>query len=216
MVINLSERHSLVGHWLSEIRDVQIQADRMRFRRNLERIGEVAAYEISREMTYRSLEITTSLGISKSFVLEEQPVLATILRAGLPLHQGLLNYFDQADHAFVTAYRHHATSDSFDIQMDYLSCPPLEGRFLILADTMLATGASLVKTIHRLLEYGQPSAIHVVTAIASRTGIEKVQKLAGKLKIWAAAIDEELNGQGYIVPGLGDAGDLAYGEKKQQ
>jgi uracil phosphoribosyltransferase len=215
MVINLSNECSLVCEWISEIRDVQIQQDRMRFRRNLERIGEIAAYEISRRLPYVEKEVQTPLGISQCKVLKEQPVLATILRAGLPLHQGLLNFFDKADNAFISAYRKHQLDGSFEISLDYISCPELENRVVIISDPMLATGSSLVKTIQYLRDEGHPSEIHVVVAIACTVGIEYVQRSEPNVKIWCGAIDEELTAKGYIVPGLGDAGDLAFGTKVQ-
>jgi uracil phosphoribosyltransferase len=215
MVINLSSECSLICDWISEIRDVQIQSDRMRFRRNLERIGEMAAYEISRKLVYEEKEVQTPLGISQCKVLKEQPVLATILRAGLPLHQGLLNYFDKADNAFISAYRKHQLDGSFEISLDYISCPELENRVVIISDPMLATGSSLVKTIQYLRDEGHPREIHVVVAIACTVGIEYVQRSEPNVKIWCGAIDEELTAKGYIVPGLGDAGDLAYGTKVQ-
>jgi uracil phosphoribosyltransferase len=215
MVINLSSECSLICDWISEIRDVQVQSDRMRFRRNLERIGEIAAYEISRKLVYEEKEIQTPLGISPCKVLKEQPVLATILRAGLPLHQGLLNYFDKADNAFISAYRKHNLDGSFEISLDYISCPELENRVLIISDPMLATGSSLVKTIQYLRDEGHPSEIHVVVAIACTVGIEYVKRSEPNAKIWCGAIDEELTAKGYIVPGLGDAGDLAFGTKVQ-
>ena len=215
MVINLSEQHSLVSNWVSELRDVQIQKDPLRFRRNLERIGEVAAYEISKSLEWKEKEVTTPLGISQVKILAQQPVLGTILRAGIPMHQGLLNYFDHADNAFIAAYRKHHRDGSFEISLDYVSCPNLENRVLILADPMLATGSSLVKTIQHLREEGVPSEIHIVCAIACTDGIEYVQRNEPKVKIWCGAIDEELTAKSYIVPGLGDAGDLAYGEKQQ-
>jgi len=215
MVINLSNECSLVCDWISEIRDVQIQTDRMRFRRNLERIGEIAAYEISRKLVYEEKEVQTPLGIAPSRVMKEQPVLATILRAGLPLHQGLLNYFDKADNAFISAYRKHNMDGSFEISLDYISCPELENRVVIISDPMLATGSSLVKTIQYLREEGHPREIHVVAAIACSVGIEYVQRSEPNVKIWCGAIDEELTAKGYIVPGLGDAGDLAFGTKVQ-
>lgn len=216
MVINLSAANSLVGEWISEIRDVEVQKDRWRFRRNLERIGEIAAYEISRQLTYVEKEVQTSLGTAVCRVLAQQPVLATILRAGIPLHQGLLHYFDKADNAFVSAYRKHRHDGSFDIRVEYVSCPPLDGRVLIMADPMLATGASLVKTLLRLQEEGKPARIHIVTTIACTEGIEHVRRNIGDVTIWAGDIDDELTARGYIVPGLGDAGDLAFGGKKQQ
>lgn len=215
MVINLSNECSLVCDWIGEIRDVQIQTDRMRFRRNLERIGEVAAYEISRQLPYEPKDVQTPLGIAPTKVLKEQPVLATILRAGLPLHQGLLNFFDKADNAFISAYRKHNLDGSFDISLDYISCPELENRVVIISDPMLATGSSLVKTIQYLREEGHPREIHVVAAIACTVGIEYVQRSEPNVKIWCGAIDEELTAKGYIVPGLGDAGDLAFGTKVQ-
>jgi uracil phosphoribosyltransferase len=215
MVINLSSECSLICDWISEIRDVQIQSDRMRFRRNLERIGEIAAYEISRKLVYEEKEVQTPLGISQCKVLKEQPVLATILRAGLPLHQGLLNYFDKADNAFISAYRKHNHDGSFNISLDYVSCPELENRVVIISDPMLATGSSLVKTIQYLREEGHPREIHVVVAIACTVGIEYVKRSEPNVKIWCGAIDEELTAKGYIVPGLGDAGDLAFGTKVQ-
>ncbi len=215
MVINLSEEYSLLSDWVAEMRDTQMQGDRMRFRRNLERIGEVAAYEISKQLATETREIQTPLGISQTSVLKQQPVLATILRAGLPLHQGLLNYFDKADNAFITAYRKHNRDGTFEISLDYVSCPDLEDRIVIVSDPMLATGSSLVKTIHYLREEGKPAHIHVVTAIACTVGIEYVQREEPHATIWCGAIDDELTAKGYIVPGLGDAGDLAYGTKLQ-
>jgi len=216
MVKNLSERHSLLSNWIGELRNTEIQGDRMRFRRNLERIGEVMAYEISKELPCEDREIGTPLGTSVCKVLSHQPVLATILRAGLPLHQGMLNYFDRADNAFISAYRKHHGDGSFEIELEYLSCPSLEDRILIISDPMLATGASLVKTIHMLKDEGTPAAIHVVSAIACTVGIEYVRREQPDVTIWCGAIDEELTAKGYIVPGLGDAGDLAFGEKTQQ
>ena len=215
MIINLSEQYSLVSDWISEIRDAEIQADRMRFRRNLERIGEVAAYEISKELKFVEKEVQTPLGISVCKVLQEQPVLATILRAGLPLHQGLLHFFDKADNAFISAYRKHKKDGTFDISLDYVSCPDLEERVVIISDPMLATGSSLVKTIQFLREEGRPSSIHIVAAIACTVGIEYVHRSEPTVKIWCGAVDDELTAKGFIVPGLGDAGDLAYGNKVQ-
>lgn len=216
MLVNLSAENSLVGEWVAEIRDIELQKDRMRFRRNLQRIGGIAAYEISRQLPYVEKEVQTPLGIATCKVLREQPVVATILRAGIPLHEGILDYFDRADNAFVAAYRKHRRDGSFDISMEYVTCPPLEGRILIMADPMLATGASLVKTLGRLLEEGRPSQIHVVTVIACTEGIEHVRRHINGIRFWAGAVDEELTAKGYIVPGLGDAGDLAFGDKKQQ
>ncbi|HZI52100.1 MAG TPA: uracil phosphoribosyltransferase [Chitinophagaceae bacterium] len=215
MVVNFSEQHNLVSNWVGELRDVDIQNDRMRFRRNLQRIGEVAAYEISKVLTFVEKEVQTPLGIANVKVMEFQPVLATILRAGLPLHQGLLNYFDKADNAFISAYRKHKPDGSFEISLDYVSCPELEDRVVIISDPMLATGSSLVKTIHFLKEEGNPKEIHIVTAIACTVGIEYVKRAEPSVTIWCGDIDDELTAKGFIVPGLGDAGDLAYGVKVQ-
>ena len=215
MVINLSREHSLVSNWVAELRDTELQNDRMRFRRNLERIGEIAAYEISKKLPYTEIEVQTPLGTAVSKVLAQQPVLATILRAGLPLHQGLLNYFDKADNAFVSAYRKHDKDGSFEISLEYMSSPEIENRILIISDPMLATGSSLVKTIHYMREEGEPSSIHIVAAFACSVGIEFVRRQIPDVSIWCGDIDEELTAKGYIVPGLGDAGDLAYGVKIQ-
>ncbi len=215
MIVNLSQQHSLVSNWVSELRDIDIQNDRMRFRRNLERIGEAAAYEISKVLPFEEREVQTPLGTAMSKLLKDQPVLATILRAGLPLHQGLLNYFDKADNAFISAYRKHNKDGSFEISLDYISCPEMENRVLIISDPMLATGSSLVKTIHYLKEEGNPREIHIVVAIACSVGIEYVKREEPSVTIWCGDIDEELTAKGYIVPGLGDAGDLAFGTKIQ-
>ncbi|SJZ77350.1 uracil phosphoribosyltransferase [Sediminibacterium ginsengisoli] len=216
MIVNLSKHHSLVSNWVSELRDISVQGDRMRFRRNLERIGEVAAYEISKEMAWKTVEIPTPMGVHESKVLEQHPVLATILRAGLPLHNGMLNYFDKADNAFISAYRKHHRDGSFEISLEYMSCPPIDGRMVIISDPMLATGASLVKTIQFMKNEGSPKDIHVVVAIACTVGIEFIRRECGNnIKIWCGDIDDELTAKGYIVPGLGDAGDLAFGSKMQ-
>ena len=215
MIINLSDQHSLLSNWIAELRDVEIQKDRMRFRRNLERIGEVAAYEISKQLPFEEREIQTPLGIAGSKMLTEQPVLATILRAGLPLHQGLLNFFDRADNAFISAYRKHEKDGSFKISLEYISCPEIEDRILIISDPMLATGSSLVKTIQFLKDEGRPKEIHVVVAIACTVGIEYIKREDPFVTIWCGDIDDELTAKGYIVPGLGDAGDLAFGMKVQ-
>jgi uracil phosphoribosyltransferase len=215
MVINLSEKHSLISNWVSELRNVEVQTDRMRFRRNLERIGEAIAYEISKVLPFEEKEIQTPLGIATCKLIKDQPVLATILRAGLPLHQGLLNAFDKADNAFISAYRKHHKDGSFEISLDYISCPDMENRVLIISDPMLATGSSLVKTIHFLKEEGRPKEIHIVAAIACTVGIEYVKREEPSVTIWCGDIDDELTAKGYIVPGLGDAGDLAFGTKVQ-
>jgi len=216
MIINLSAQHSLVSNWVSELRDVEVQHDRLRFRRNLERIAEVIGYEISKKLESTEKIVKTPLGENKSKIIKQQPVLATILRAGLAMHNGLLNYFDKADNAFLSAYRKHHPDGSFDISLEYLSCPNLENRVIIISDPMLATGASLVKSIQHLKEVGQFKEIHIACAIACTVGIEHVLQSFPEAIIWCGDIDEELTSKGYIVPGLGDAGDLAYGTKIQQ
>jgi len=215
MVINLSQHYSILCDWIAEIRDQAIQTDRMRFRRNLERIGEIAGYEISRHLAHEEKEVQTPLGIANSKVLKNQPILATILRAGLPLHQGLLNVFDKADNAFISAYRKHDREGSFEISMSYVTSPDLENRILIISDPMLATGSSMVKTVQQLRSEGNPAEIHIVTAIACTVGIEYLRRALPVCKVWCGAIDDELTAKGYIVPGLGDAGDLAFGNKIQ-
>lgn len=214
MVKNLGLSSSLVNQYIAELRDVEIQSDRMRFRRNLERIGEIFAYEISKELVYEEKEFTTPLGQAIVPVIKQQPVIGTILRAGIPMHQGILNYFDHADNAFISAFRKHHKDGSFEIKLEYVSCPDLNDRVLILCDPMLATGASMVSTFKAMLEKGIPRHTHIVSVLASVQGVEYVKRhLSENITIWAAAIDEELTAQSYIVPGLGDAGDLAYGEK---
>lgn len=215
MVTDLSTSNSILCEWIREIRDVSLQGDRMRFRRNMERIGEVAAYEISKIMHYTEVVATTPLGESPCKVIESQPVIATILRAGLPLHQGLLNYFDKADAAFVAAYRKHHRDGSFTIEHNYVTSPELAGRMLIMADPMLATGASINVALEILTRLSQPSSIHIVSAVACSVGIEMVKRRYPEAHIWTGAIDDELTGRGYIVPGLGDAGDLSFGGKVQ-
>lgn len=216
MITNLSETNSLVSDWLSEIRDTAIQGDRQRFRKNMERIGEVAAYEISKVLPYRQLPVTTPMGQANCAVLDTQPVLATILRAGIPMYQGLLNFFDKADSAFIGAYRkHNDKNDMFEINQQYITNPPLHGRPLIVADPMLATGASIALALLTLTNNDQPAQMHIVCAIACTPGIDYIKSRFPEAHIWAGAIDEELTAKGYIVPGLGDAGDLAFGKKNQ-
>ncbi|WP_294287103.1 uracil phosphoribosyltransferase [uncultured Chryseobacterium sp.] len=212
----LSEKFSLVNSWINELRNVEVQQDRMRFRRNMERIGEIAAFEISKTLEYKEVEIQTPLDKIKVKEIAVQPVITTILRAGVPLFEGLLNYLDRADCGFVAAYRKHDSNDYFSIKQDYLTCPDIEGRPLIVGDPMLATGASLIEAIKDLLTNGKPSSLHIVAAIASRQGVETLQKAYPDANIWVGAIDEELTSKGYITPGLGDAGDLSYGEKLQR
>ena len=216
MVYNFSNEHSLISNWVSELRCIDVQKDRMRFRRNLERIAEVIGYEISKGMETTEKEIITPMGTATCKVLKDQPVLATILRAGLAMHNGLLSYFDRADNAFLSAYRKHLPDGSFEIALEYMSCPPIDGRIVIVSDPMLATGASLVKAIQYIREAGNIKNLHVVCAIAATQGIETLLKAEPSATIWCGAIDDNLSSKGYILPGLGDAGDLAYGSKMQQ
>ena len=216
MLTILSENFSLVNIWINELRDVDIQIDRMRFRRNLERIGEVSAFEISKKMDYEEGEIITPLDKIKVKEIAVQPVVTTILRAGVPLFQGIVNYFDKADCGYVAAYRKHEANDYFSIKQDYLTCPNIEGRPLIVADPMLATGASLIEALRDLLTNGTPTQIHIVSAIASKQGVESIRSAYPEAFLWVGALDENLTPKGYITPGLGDAGDLAYGEKLQR
>lgn len=209
----LSEKNTVANQFLAELRNMEIQKDKMRFRRNMERIGEVLAYEISKTLNYELVEVETSLGVATHFLPAQRVVLATILRAGLPFHQGLLNYFDGADNAFVSAFRRQHKDGTFDIKLDYISTPDLTDAVLIVADPMLASGASMVLTVNELLRHGQPASIHIATVIASAAGLETVKRQLPKAHVWMGALDEELTAKSYIVPGLGDAGDLAYGSK---
>jgi len=215
MIINLSEQHSLVSNWMGELRDKDIQTDSMRFRRNLERIGEVAAYEISKKLSYEIKEVTTPFGTANCKVLQAQPVLATILRAGLGMHNGLLNYFDKAENAFISAYRKHSADGSFEISLEYMACPEIEGKVIIMSDPMIATGASLVKAIKYLKDEGEIQDLHIVCAVACTVGLEYIMRAQPTATIWCGDIDDELTAKGFIVPGLGDAGDLAFGPKIQ-
>jgi uracil phosphoribosyltransferase len=214
-VREIGKSNSLFNQFLFELRDREIQCDSMRFRRNMERVGEIFAYELSKELEYVDKEVVTSLGIAPMRVLAEQPVIATILRAGLPLHQGLLNYFDSADSAFVSAYRKYRKNKNFVIKMDYISSASLLNKVLIISDPMLATGGSMTTSIKALLENGKPKHIHVVSLVASEEGIHVIKKnfSLNNLTLWVGAIDNELTAKAYIVPGLGDAGDLAFGSK---
>jgi uracil phosphoribosyltransferase len=214
MIIELTKENSLLSQFIAELRDVNIQKDRMRFRRNLERIGEIFAYEISKKMKWKSVDTPTPLGISKTATPVEQPVLATILRAGLPLHQGFLNYFDLAENAFISAYRKHHSDNTFEIKLEYFASPDLNGKQVILSDPMLASGHSILAAYHAILQHGTPSHIHIAAIIGSEEGVIYARKnLPENVTIWLGAIDPELNAHSYIVPGLGDAGDLAFGEK---
>ncbi len=215
-VINLGKENSIFNHFIREIRDVNIQNDSMRFRRNIERIGEIFAYEISKEMDYENKDITTPLGISSESLMTEKPILATILRAGLPLHQGFLNYFDSSDNAFISAYRKHKKGGKFEIKIEYMSSPDLEGKTVILCDPMIASGASMIMAMEAILSKGKPKHIHIVGVIASSEGVDYVKKNIPmqNCTLWLGAEDSEMTSQSYIVPGLGDAGDLSFGEKK--
>lgn len=212
---NLGLENSLLNIFMMEMRDAQIQQDSMRFRKNLERTGEIIAYEISKAMAYATKSVTTPLGEAFVPVLQEQPVVASILRAGLPLHNGVLNYFDRAQNAFISAYRKHHKDGSFDIELGYMASPSIAGKTVLLCDPMLATGSSIVLTYKALLKAGTPAKLHIIAAIASTEGIEYARRnLPDTTDIWVAALDEELTAQSYIVPGLGDAGDLAFGSKE--
>lgn len=215
---NISQTPSILNSFLSEIRDVNIQKDAMRFRRNIERIGEVLGYELSKSLAYESKKTTTPLGVSENETYKNDIVLCSILRAGVPLHNGLLNYFDASENAFISAYRHHKENpESFEIIVEYLACPSLENKTLILADPMLATGQSMVATFEALKPFGTPKNVHVVSVIGAQEGVGFVQNnLPEDTHLWIAAIDEKLNNKGYIIPGLGDAGDLAFGQKLQK
>lgn len=214
MLINLGEKNSLIQVYVQELRDIEIQKDSMRFRKNLHRIGSIAAYEISKKLAWKETETTTQLGIAKTKKLDQQPVLATILRAGIPLHEGLLDFFDRAENAFIAAYRKHDKTGEFTISAEYLTSPDINNKVLIMSDSMLATGASLVKSLNKILTQGKPKSIHVVSAIACKEGVDFLLEHI-KCTVWTAALDDELTAKSYIVPGLGDAGDLAYGEKMQ-
>lgn len=214
MAFILNETPSVANHFIAELRDSEIQQDSMRFRRNMERLGEIFAYEISKGFKYVETEFETSLGTSAIEVLKEQPVLATILRAGLPLHQGMLNYFDKADSAFISAYRKTTKGHNFIIEIEYISAPSLDNKIVIIADPMIATGESMVLCCKELLQKYKIKELHIVGVIASKVGIEHVKANLPKAKLWVGAIDEELTTKSYIVPGLGDAGDLSYGVKE--
>ncbi|MCF8424807.1 MAG: uracil phosphoribosyltransferase [Bacteroidia bacterium] len=215
MVHILSKQNSIFNQYVAELRDITIQKDRMRFRRNLERMGEIMSYEISKTLVYQTKETTTPLGIAETSHLISQPVIATILRAGLPMHIGVLNYFDYAENAFISAYRRHHKDNTFDIHVEYVASPNLDDKVLILCDPMIATGGSIVLAYKAILSKGTPKHVHIISAISSKQGVDFVKaNLPNKnFTIWCGAVDEELTAHSYIVPGLGDAGDLAFGEK---
>lgn len=211
----ISDANSILNHFLGQIRNVNVQKDSMRFRRNIERIGEIMAYEMSKVFNYHPVDIQSPMGIKHTTELADKQVICSILRAGLPLHLGFLNYFDNAENGFVSAFRHHATGDdSFDIVVEYQAIPDINGKNLLLIDPMLATGKSMVAVFNRLIERGAPKEIHIAVVIAAPEGIEYLENnLPDNCHLWVAALDEKLNEKNYIVPGLGDAGDLAYGNK---
>ena len=214
---NLERTDSVFNQYMAELRDAVIQQDRMRFRRNLERIGEVMAYEISKSFEYDDEEVATPLGIKQIRTMHEQPVIATILRAGLPFHNGMLSMFDQADSAFIAAYRKYdKNEEDSEIRVEYFSSPDIEDRILILCDPLLATGESIVKTLNGLMEDMMPKEVHIAVAVASQDGLDYVERTMSRLPvtIWVGSIDEELTARAYVVPGIGDVGDLAYGEKR--
>lgn len=216
-VHHLLEQNSIASKFLAELRDVSIQQDRMRFRRNIQRLGEILGYELSKSLNFNKAEIKSPLGVASIHLPEKDIVICSILRAGLPLHEGLLNYFDEAENSFISAYRHHPFDDErFEIIVEYLASPSLEDKTLILADPMLATGRSFVNVYNALQEMGTPKQIHLVSVIGAEEGVEHIsENFPENTQLWIAAIDKELNELGYIVPGLGDAGDLSYGEKMQ-
>lgn len=219
MVHILDQDNTLLNRFIAELRDVEIQKDSMRFRRNLERVGEILAYEISRTLNYSSRTVETPLGEAEMMLYDDEIVVATILRAGLPFHNGFLNYFDNAQSAFVSAYRKHKKDGSFKVKVEYVSCGDIEGKTLLLVDPMLATGASTVLAYNALVDKGgRPGRLHIASAVASEEGIEYVKKElpASTATIWCGAVDQELTVQAYIVPGLGDAGDLAFGSKHRE
>ncbi len=215
MITIFHEKPSIAGNYLADLRDISIQQNKVLFRRNLQRLGVFMAHEISKHLTYSVKQVHTPLGVATCNTVNTPIVLGTILRAGLPMHQGFLEVFDDAENAFLTAYRKHHRSGKFEIEMEYISCPDLSDKCLILIDPMLATGASIIKAVDHLLTYGTPSALHIVSAIASREGLELVLKKLPQAHLWIGDVDEELTAKSYIVPGLGDAGDLSFGEKCQ-
>jgi uracil phosphoribosyltransferase len=215
MLRELGNQNSILNRFIAEMRDIDIQKDSMRFRRNLERVGEIFAYEISKELNYATTQVQTPLGIADIPIPKDKLVLSVILRAGLPLHQGMLNYFDNAENAFISAYRKYGKDNKFSIQIEHISCPSIDKKVLVICDPMLATGASIALVYNVLLKKGQPSHTHIVAPIASREGVDYIIKhmFPENVTLWVGAIDEELTLKSYIIPGLGDAGDLAYGSK---
>ncbi|MDE6370745.1 MAG: uracil phosphoribosyltransferase [Duncaniella sp.] len=215
-IINFAETPSLVSQYMAELRNVNVQGDMLRFRRNLQRIGEIMAYEMSKTMHYARRPITTPLAEMNAEMLDEQVVLATIFRAGIPFHQGFLDFFDTAQNAFVSAYRKYREKENFDVFIEYIASPRIDGKTLVIADPMLATGSSMELCYKALLTKGEPAHVHVASVIASKVAIDYIRSTfpADKTTVWVGAIDPEINSHSYIVPGLGDAGDLAYGIKE--
>lgn len=214
---HLAKAPSILNNYLAQIRDKEIQKDSMRFRRNLERIGEIMSYELSRHLNFKETEVVTPLGIKNTHTLHDRVVICSVLRAGLPMHQGILNYFDWVENSFISAYRYHTSDTDFEIIVEYLACPDLDRKVLVLADPMLASGHSLVATFEALTKVGLPREIHLLTAIASQEGIDYISRhFPPETRLWVGDIDPDLNDYSYIVPGLGDAGDLAFGKKLQK
>lgn len=215
IIHHFGEGNSLLNQFVSEIRDVDIQKDAMRFRRNIERIGEILSYELSKVLNYNRKTIQTPFGAKEMSLPKDRLVLCSVLRAGIPLHQGLLNYFDGAENAFISAYRYHkGDEDDFEVIVKYFAAPALQGKTLVLTDPMLATGKTLENVLKALKQHGEPEQIHIISVIGSKDGIEHIKKVFPKnTQLWIAAIDDDLTAKGYILPGLGDAGDLAFGEK---
>lgn len=216
MLFDLSKNSSIINHYVAQLRDQSVQRDRLKFRNNIKRCGELLAYEISKTFNYDNKDVETPLGTAECEFLNKRVVIASVMRAGLPFHHGILNVLDEADNAFISAYRKHHKDGTFEIDLQYLTCPDLNDSYLILADAMLATGSSIQKALISMRPYGKPSKINIATVIASTDGIKHIRRYFPKANIWTCAIDEELTARSYIVPGLGDAGDLSYGDKLQE
>ena len=215
MVTILDEKNSIANKYLAELRDVNIQSDRLRFRKNVERLGQIMAYELSKSLAYEEKEVETPLGSAITDLPADRIIVASILRAGLPLHMGLLSYFDEADNAFVSAYRKHHKDGTFEINLEYVTCPNLDDAILIITDPMLATGSSFHAALQVLADHGKPKETHLVTLIAATDGVSFIQRMHSEVHLWLGSVDDELTAKSYIVPGLGDAGDLLFGEKLQ-
>lgn len=216
MIYNFSDQPSVVNQFIYELRDEEIQKDRLRFRRNLTKMGEIAAYEISKTLSYMEQEVETPFGTAQVALPEQNVVIAAVLRAGLPIHEGLLNILDYASSAFISTYRKHRNDGTFKVKLEYLTSPKTHDACLIIADPMIATGSTIHETLVAMEEYGEPREIHIVTAIASQQGLDFLRRMHPKIHIWTGAVDDELTAKSYIVPGLGDAGDLCFGEKQME